>query len=75
MPLRRTTALSRTPTFEPTKCCALREWRLQRAAPQHREVAVNGRSGPVVKLAHNVTCGDFLVEFVAAAIGDDSERL
>jgi hypothetical protein len=28
------------------KCCAPHEWRLRRAAPQHREVAVDGSNGP-----------------------------
>jgi hypothetical protein len=36
----------RTPTFEPTKCCALHEWPQLRAALQHFEVVANGGSGP-----------------------------
>jgi hypothetical protein len=36
--------------FQPTKCCALHEWRLRRAAPQHREVAVKGGFGPFMPI-------------------------
>jgi hypothetical protein len=36
------------PTFEPTKCRALHEWPLRRAAPQHFEVVANGGKGPEV---------------------------
>jgi hypothetical protein len=38
------------PTFEPTKCRALHEWPLRRAASQHFEVVVNGGKGPFMTI-------------------------
>jgi hypothetical protein len=35
-------------TFDPQKCCAMHEWPLRRAAPQHFEVLANGGKGPFV---------------------------
>jgi hypothetical protein len=36
--------------FSQKKCCALDEWQLRRAAPQHCLVSLNGSKGPFVSL-------------------------
>lgn len=41
-------ALSAHLRFSLPKCCAMHEWPLWRAAPQHLKVVVNGRFGPFV---------------------------
>jgi hypothetical protein len=46
---KRNSSKARTPTFQPTKCCALHEWLQWRAALQHFELVANGSKGPEVK--------------------------
>jgi hypothetical protein len=41
-------SFARRLTFQPTKCCALHESPLRRAATQHPQVDVNGSNGPFV---------------------------
>ncbi|WP_417269912.1 hypothetical protein, partial [Celeribacter sp.] len=37
-------------TLGSTKCCAMHEWPLRRAASQHLELVMKGSNGPFVRL-------------------------
>jgi hypothetical protein len=43
-------SFARRLTFQPTKCCALHESPLRRAATQHPQVDVNGSNGPFMSI-------------------------